>query len=677
MFRFEPGIRGFWDKAQCLKALPMIRHLSSVRYFTSVFLVLILLALITGVNCAAQETDADLRDIFLDAKRAQEKGDYRRAGTRYQEIVDRRPELSEAWANLGLMHQFLLEYGQANKNFQVALSKNPRLYVPNLFLGLNSLRSNHPSSALRYLKIAENLNPRDEQAALGLARAYQALNNDPAASTWLYRATEISPKNVDAWFALGLAYLRMQDSAVIQLKKAGQNSPQARALLGEAFLEQGRIDDAIRIYETLASSTEPPCLVASLGFAYAQRGSAFQAKSAFQNELNKSPGCLTARLGLARLALAIDDPAEALNEFKMAWDADRNFVRANMHRVWNVVDIEQLAKAAAWWRRSSMAQETLTQVLTDSIESKELDIPNLVVGAEAGDPVGRDLGNTKRVESTPERLSADGHFTACEAKLQRGRSSLSLARSLLLAQCSFYSGNYKNSLRAVERALAIDPHSLAGSYWKAKSAQELAAGALNRMSSLAPGSPRVHLLLAELHRTRQEFDAAEAEYHEVIASGTNEPSAHLGLAHVYYQKSQDEKSLMELQDVFKGDAKNPEASLIMAEIFVKRHRYEEAIPYLKEALRGSPLSVSRVHSLLARCYADQGQYSRALAELKPALPEDTTGIFHYQLYQLYKKLGNDKAAITALKISERLRREEANAELHLKEIPTKENDPNP
>jgi tetratricopeptide (TPR) repeat protein len=365
-----------------------------------------------------------------------------------------------------------------------------------------------------------------------------------------------------------------------------------------------------------------------------------------------------------------------MNEFKIAWDADHNFVRSNMHRVWNAVDLDQLDKAAALWRRASRGQEILTQILTESIESREFDGPRPVVGPKRrGQPARNTEDFGARVTITPESLWGEGHYSACEATLRQGRASLSLARTLLLAQCSFYSGNYENSLRAADAALRIEPHSLAALYWKAKSAQELAAAALHRTSSVAPGSPRVHLLLAELHRAKQEFDAAEVEYQQVIESA-NEPSAHLGLAHVYYQKSQDEKSLAELQYVFEADAKNADASLLMAEIFVKRHRYEEAVPYLKDALRGSPLSVPRVHSLLARCYADQGQYSQALVELKPALPADTTGIFHYQLYQLYEKLGNHKGAMVALQVSERLRREEADAELGLKRLPIKNTDSN-
>jgi tetratricopeptide (TPR) repeat protein len=215
------------------------------------------------------ETEAHLRHIFLAAKAAQDRGDYRSAANTYEEILKLRPKLAEAWANLGLMHQFLGEYSRADHDFQVALSKNPQLYVPNLFLGLNLIRTHQPRDALRYLDQAENLNPRDEQAALGLARTYQALHEDTAANDWFYRAKEVNPRDPDAWYGLGVTYLSLQDAAVLRLRKLNLRSVYARMLVGEGFLQQGRTNDAIAIFnELLKSPGQPPCLLATLGSAY-------------------------------------------------------------------------------------------------------------------------------------------------------------------------------------------------------------------------------------------------------------------------------------------------------------------------------------------------------------------------------------------------------------------------
>ena len=617
-------------------------------------------------------TEEHLAELFAQAQAAQQQADYRTAAKCYEEIVKLRPDVPEAWANLGLMHQFLEEYPEADRNFQIALSKNPRLYVPNLFLGLNQLRERQPAKALHYLKTAENLNSKDEQAALGLARAYQAAHEDLSASKWFSRAAEINPADSDAWYGLGTAYLSLQDEAVIELGRLGQNGPYARALVAEAFVTQGRTKDAIIIYnQLLAGSIGPPCLLAAVGFAYVPQDSDI-AKKSFEDQLRKSPGCLSARLGLAHLAVGKEDFAGVLKELQVAWDADRPFVRANVQRVWKGADPDQLSKAGAYLRQSLPPQDALAGFLLQSIEA---------AGGATAHPEGAELNDdpvsvvSKMAVQSADSLLEQGHYTACENKLRSEKTAASPARALLLAQCAYYSGDYRTSLTASADAFKANPQSAPALYWKAKSSQELAAAALERMGAAAPDSAKVHLLLAELHRARDEFAAAETEYNQVIDSGNNDPAAHLGLAQVYYQESLDDKVLQQLQFVLKADPTSPQGSLLMGQVLVRRHQYAEALPFLKSALDGSPLSRPLAHSLIARCLGAQGDYAGALAELKPALSADKAGIFHYQLYQIYQKLGDSKAAAAALQESEKLRREATEAEQ--KQKMTRQSEPNP
>jgi tetratricopeptide (TPR) repeat protein len=101
----------------------------------------------------------------------------------------------------------------------------------------------------------------------------------------------------------------------------------------------------------------------------------------------------------------------------------------------------------------------------------------------------------------------------------------------------------------------------------------------------------------------------------------------------------------------------------MGQLLVRRHQFDEAIPHLKLALQSlPPTSLPEVHSLLAKCYSARGAYTQALGELKPALPADTMGTYYYQLYQLYRKLGDQKSANMALLKSEKLRQEKARTE---------------
>ena len=371
------------------------------------------------------------------------------------------------------------------------------------------------------------------------------------------------------------------------------------------------------------------------------------------------------------LAVATEDFAGFLKELQVAWAADRPFVRANVQRVWKGADPDQLSKAGAYLRQNLPPQDALAGFLLQSIEA----------AGGAAHPAGAELKDdpaslgSKSAAQSAESLLEQGHYTACEDKLRSEKTAASPARALVLAQCAYYSGDYRTSLAASADALKANPQSAPALYWKAKSSQELAAAALEQMGATAPDSAKVHLLLAELHRAREEFAAAETEYNQVIDSGNNDPAAHLGLAQVYYQESLDDKVLQQLQFVLKADPTNPQGSLLMGQVLVRRHQYAEALPYLKSALDGSPLLRPLAHSLIARCLGAQGDYAGALAELKPALSADKAGIFHYQLYQIYQKLGDSKAAAAALQESEKLRREANEAEQ--KQKMTRQSEPNP
>jgi len=612
--------------------------------------------LFCALYCVAQATtpaEDRLNALFSRAQEAQRRGDYRSAADAYQEIAKLRPDLGEVWANVGLMHQFLQEYSQAENAFQVALRKNPRLFVPNLFLGLNRLRMQQPRNALRYLKVAVDLNPQDEQAALGLARAYAAAQDEDSAAKWFERARQINPGDVDAWYGLGVSYLSLQDAAVLRLGKLNPNDVHARALVADAFVEQGRTNDAIKIYEQFRSAPELPCMLAALGFAYAQLGADSKARSAFQEDIQNRSGCFLAHLGLARLAMTDGDYAIMLREFIIVFEADQNFLRANMQRVWQGANDDQLSKSIRWLRQAPPGQRDLAFQLADFMESGKWSVTAPNESSSRPNPT---------VEDSPQKLWAEGRYTTCKDKLRKQRAPLSASSSSLLEQCTFYSGDYRASLEVSESALRVAPGNFAALYWEAKSAQELAAAALTQASAVAPESPKVHLLLAELHRTRGEFGAAEAEYGAVLRSGGEEVSARLGLAQLYSQNSEDDKALEQLNHALKPDSSNPEGNALLGQILVRRHQYNEAVPHLKIGLNGSPLSLPQLHSLLAKCYAADGAYARALEELKPALGADMMGTFHYQLYQIYQKLGDQRSAAAALRKSEQLRREKLEAE---------------
>ena len=167
-----------------------------VRTYAAAFLALSLLGSSVSAALLAQtlaDSQKSPEDLYASAQEAQRRGDYRAAAEIYQAILKRDPRLAEVRANLGLVHHMLGDYPAAISDFQAALRDKPSLFVPNLFLGLDSLQVQKPRQAIPYLQRAHELNPRDEQAVLGLARAFRALGDLPKARALTTRLRASTP----------------------------------------------------------------------------------------------------------------------------------------------------------------------------------------------------------------------------------------------------------------------------------------------------------------------------------------------------------------------------------------------------------------------------------------------------------------------------------------------------
>ena len=641
--------------------------------FPRVLILILLSTLFLAVASAGQvpsNSDATLKQLSLQAQEAQRRGDYRGAAVSYQQMLKLRPNQAEVRVNLGLMHHLLGEYSEAIQNFEAALRAKPQLFVPNLFLGLDLLQLRQARRALTYLRRAYEQNPRDEQATLGLGQAYAALREFEKANGWYFRATQINPQSTDARYGLGLTYLNLAQSAAKEMGKADLNSVYSQILLAESILQQGHLGDAITIYRKLLDAeSAPPGLHAALGFAYVRQGEISAAEGEFQAELKDHPGYLLARLGLARVSIGRGDLVGALSELEQAWKADRNFVEANAPHLWLSLD---LIRAHEWVRRlrelrASEPQGALVNFLITTFERWQQNPIEASTWARKPSP-RQTSGSHSSYKASPEdrkiatRLYSQGDYTQCAGRLEPQLNQLPLGDLLVLAQCAYYSGDYRASFLASGELVRANPQDAPGLYWRVKAGQKLAISALVRAGLAEPNSARVHVLLAEAYREMDNLKEAVAEYRLAIELKPNDLAAHLGLATTYWRVFDFDKALPELQKVLELNPADPEASYLLGQNLVSRHQYAEAVPYLKNALNGTPSTVPHVHAFLGKVYAAQGQTAKAVGEYKQALAEDHNGSYHYQLYQLYKKLGDQEAATAALQKSEALRRSQLERE---------------
>ena len=119
------------------------------------------------------------------------------------------------------------------------------------FWGLDLLQLHRAEKALPYLRNATALQPGSGEAATALARDYEQMH-DPAKAAYWFDRPQTEPQNIDAWYGMGIAYLELEKSVTEKLAAQDSKSPFRQLLLADSAADEGRSDQAIRIYKEAA-----------------------------------------------------------------------------------------------------------------------------------------------------------------------------------------------------------------------------------------------------------------------------------------------------------------------------------------------------------------------------------------------------------------------------------------
>ncbi|MEO8663452.1 MAG: tetratricopeptide repeat protein [Bryobacteraceae bacterium] len=153
------------------------------------------------VFCAAAQDEALVR-LYREAQGAEASGDYRTATQRYEQIVALRPDMAEAYANLGNLYYVQQQWEQAAAALKKAVRLKPSLAAPHVLLGVLAYNGRELERAIGYLVKAEKLDPNNPLAPLYLGYSYFARRQFPAAAEALEKLTRMDPANEDAWYHL-------------------------------------------------------------------------------------------------------------------------------------------------------------------------------------------------------------------------------------------------------------------------------------------------------------------------------------------------------------------------------------------------------------------------------------------------------------------------------------------
>jgi len=265
------------------------------------------------VGLGQQQPASRFESLVTAAQQAQAAHDYAAAVTEYKQAVRIEPKMPELWANLGLMQQQAGDIPAAILSFHQSNILNPNLYVPNLFLGVDFVRTGKAPRAIPFLTKAQRINKSDPQTPLALGRAYFVTGMFLPAIREFERATTLDPKLDAAWFALGIARLNQVEADAHQMSTENKSSAFAGALLAGSLEKQGRFSEAASLYRTLFDlKPQPPCLHSELGFALLRHHDTDGAGTEFAGERAAHPECGLALLGHARIAIEKGDNEQAI-----------------------------------------------------------------------------------------------------------------------------------------------------------------------------------------------------------------------------------------------------------------------------------------------------------------------------------------------------------------------------
>lgn len=189
-----------------------------------------------------------------------EKGAYDAAATQYEAVTELDPYTGRNYYKLGVVYQLLVRLQEAIAAYLQAIRLDPRDWESNMNLGLVYLALGDKDAAVASLSRATMLNPGAAAAFSNLGVALEAQGRHPEAEVAYRRAVELAPNDSPALTNLGenlMTQKKFREAAVIFQRLAeAHDSPPARKRYGDSLALSNRVDDATQQYRAALKQDE-------------------------------------------------------------------------------------------------------------------------------------------------------------------------------------------------------------------------------------------------------------------------------------------------------------------------------------------------------------------------------------------------------------------------------------
>jgi tetratricopeptide (TPR) repeat protein len=598
----------------------------------------------------AQSSDDKIVQYFHAGQQAMLRGEFSQAADEFNKVLALDPTLVEAEVNLGLAYHSLFDYEAAIRHLTVALNQRPNLLAPNVIVGTDYLKLGEPQKALPFLHRALNLDHSNREAREALASYYLQEQNFHGAAEQFKQLANSDPNKSDAWFTLGHQYLDLAARLAYRGARLYPDSSWGHRFLGDLLFDRSRWDEsALEYRKALAVDPKQSGLHTALGQAYLHSEKIQEAAAEFHSELDGDTSAELAWLGLAEVALKLEQSADAIEAVAKAWEISPEILV--LQREFPTVELTPSGVKAAVAEISASTENPAKHFLLSALHS---------ISAENGEAdqqsraLQNDLVSWRRSHAGTAVRCRSHEYSAC-VRLLQGQRVLTDSQRLLLGKAQFALRNYGSAADALGQVRGVSKANAEASYWLSRSYQGLGTDAYAQLEESFPDSWRTHQLKAEGYELHQDLDSAVKELQLALQMQPMSPELYEALGNLYIEKHADADAEKELEKALALDSARPRALYLMGRLNLLAGENQKAIPYLERALRLQP-DLSEANNLLGTTYVRLGQFKNAIPPLEKAAQSDHYGNVHYQLYVAYRKLGQMQLAQNALARSQDLRR---------------------
>lgn len=417
------------------------------------------------------------------------------------------------------------------------------------------------------------------------------------------RAIAIDERNAEAWTGLAEALVRTghpqdaADHALTALKLHPQDMAPARAVLGRAWLDQGRNEEALEALKAAAKERpDLPSIRHWLGQAHFQKGEIDEAIGAYEEALSadpRSPDAPLTRLNLAKLYLQKGRTADAekvLAQVKSgALEADSLAVLGDLYAQQGKPDEAEKAYASSLKVNAKQAwvffKLARLKWHTGNREDARLD-----------------LDRAKAIDASP------GEFWKLEGQMRSELGDPKGAMAALREAC-------KRKARDVEAFLLLARLEIAQQD-PAKAREDLAAAL-----KVDPGYGDALVELGDLARKQKDWKTAVDSYRRAAAQAPENGMLRFRFAEVLEESGANADALNEYRAAAQADPRADAPRRRLAAIYLATQRPREAAAELEEIIKIKPDDAD-AKVKLASIRIGEKKYDAAIGLLKPVVDKD-------------------------------------------------------